>query len=191
MGTLETERDVAPADPVATCTPAEHVCRRCLARVLTRTADDGGTVARCSGCDIEAVGGPETICFCGALSDKFRVKFHTPVFPMRRVPGDHDDHRSRRAVAPSSTCNRLRGRAPSEMQRLRDRCCAGRRATSPPIEAVRAKNLPAMPARWRSNDRWAAVRVRLESGKAGPNRQERQKHTAAARARAAPTGRDH
>jgi hypothetical protein len=100
MGTLETERDVAPADRVATWTLAEHVCRRCLARVLTRTADDGGTVARCSGCDIEAVGGPEAICFCGALPDKFRVKFqaqHATDYEAERrlVARRRAQHRSR------------------------------------------------------------------------------------------------
>jgi hypothetical protein len=40
---------------------------------LDRTDDGGKTIAKCSGCDLEPIGGPEAICFCGALPDKFRV----------------------------------------------------------------------------------------------------------------------
>jgi hypothetical protein len=72
LDTLEIERGAGHAE-VATWTLAAHVCRQCFARVLTRTDDDGKTIAKCSGCDIEAIGGPEAICFCGALPDKFRV----------------------------------------------------------------------------------------------------------------------
>jgi hypothetical protein len=74
MDTLAMEPGVAPADTIAAWTLAEHVCRHCFSRVLVRIDDDGKTIAKCSGCAIEAIGGPEAICSCGALSDKFRVQ---------------------------------------------------------------------------------------------------------------------
>jgi hypothetical protein len=74
MDALEQEAGVVSAEPVATWTLAEHVCRHCFSCVLVRTDDAGRAIARCSGCDLEAIGGPEAICACGSLPDNFRVK---------------------------------------------------------------------------------------------------------------------
>ena len=49
----------------------DHACARCLGRVLTRQADDGGTISRCSNCGAEAVGEPAAICCCGIRRGKY------------------------------------------------------------------------------------------------------------------------
>ena len=43
----------------------DHVCRECLGRVVSRQAEDGQAVMRCSNCGLEAIGGAETVCACG------------------------------------------------------------------------------------------------------------------------------
>ena len=43
----------------------DHVCHRCLGRVLERITPDGIVVARCSDCGLEAEGGHRAICTCG------------------------------------------------------------------------------------------------------------------------------
>lgn len=52
---------------------ADHICRHCCHRVLVGTRADGRTIARCSGCEIEKVGAPEVLCFCGALRADFKT----------------------------------------------------------------------------------------------------------------------
>jgi hypothetical protein len=74
MDTIELEASADDAASIASWTPVDHVCRHCFSRVLLRIDDAGRASARCAGCDLEAIGGPEAICACGSLPDKFRVK---------------------------------------------------------------------------------------------------------------------
>lgn len=44
----------------------DHVCRVCFNRVLSRPADEGGRIYRCTGCGLEAAGhAPSVVCACG------------------------------------------------------------------------------------------------------------------------------
>jgi hypothetical protein len=43
----------------------DHVCRQCLGRVVSRQAEDGQTVVRCSNCGTQAMGEPSATCACG------------------------------------------------------------------------------------------------------------------------------
>jgi len=49
----------------------DHVCQRCLGRVLSRQADDGGMICRCSNCGAEAAGEPAVICCCGIRRGRY------------------------------------------------------------------------------------------------------------------------
>ncbi len=45
---------------------ADHICRACFGRVMTRTTFDRRKVYRCSNCELEATGeGPQCLCCCG------------------------------------------------------------------------------------------------------------------------------
>jgi len=43
----------------------DHVCRECLGRVVSRQAEDGQVIVRCSNCGNQATGKPAAICACG------------------------------------------------------------------------------------------------------------------------------
>ncbi len=49
----------------------DHACRACLGRVVSRTGDDGLTIARCSSCGLESVGTHREICCCGAVRGSY------------------------------------------------------------------------------------------------------------------------
>lgn len=42
-----------------------HACRHCFGRVLSRTAEDGTPVFRCSNCGAEGRGAAKAVCACG------------------------------------------------------------------------------------------------------------------------------
>lgn len=46
-------------------TITDHVCKFCLSRVLVSENPDGTTIARCSNCEAEAMGGHKALCACG------------------------------------------------------------------------------------------------------------------------------
>jgi hypothetical protein len=67
----------------------DHACRACAGRVL---ASADGARVRCAECSAEAAGGPETICWCGALPAGARARLKcvrssgaTPEFPSQIV----------------------------------------------------------------------------------------------------------
>jgi hypothetical protein len=43
----------------------DHLCARCLGRVLSRRGEGGAIVVRCSNCGTQADRTPEAICCCG------------------------------------------------------------------------------------------------------------------------------
>jgi hypothetical protein len=49
----------------------DHCCRACLGRVVSRTADDGRTITRCSSCSAESVGTYREICCCGVVRGNY------------------------------------------------------------------------------------------------------------------------
>jgi ribosomal protein L37AE/L43A len=48
-----------------------HVCRRCLGRIVSRIAEDGQAIVRCSNCGFDAAGDPAAICCCGIKRGSF------------------------------------------------------------------------------------------------------------------------
>jgi hypothetical protein len=49
----------------------DHICRNCLGRVVSRTAEDGQAIVQCSNCGAEGIGEPSGICCCGIKRGKF------------------------------------------------------------------------------------------------------------------------
>jgi hypothetical protein len=66
----------------------DHVCRRCLGRVLARTTADGRRLARCADCGIEAAGDHPAVCACGADlgTAKVRLRCARQAQPTPEVP---------------------------------------------------------------------------------------------------------
>jgi hypothetical protein len=60
-----------------------HVCRQCLGRVVSRQAEDGKAIVRCSNCGAQAVGEPAAMCCCWIRRDTYsgfrRVRSERPV----------------------------------------------------------------------------------------------------------------
>jgi hypothetical protein len=49
----------------------DHVCRRCLGRVVSRRTNGGETVVECGNCGFTAIGEPAVICACGITRGKY------------------------------------------------------------------------------------------------------------------------
>jgi hypothetical protein len=81
---------VAAADPSVAWTIVDHVCRRCLGRVLARTDADGRRIARCADCGLEAVGEHPAICACGIDTGaaKVRLRCERQAAPTAEYPSE-------------------------------------------------------------------------------------------------------
>ncbi len=77
----------------------DHVCAQCLGRIVSRRADDGRPIARCSSCGTEAVGQASTICVCGVRRGPYaklrciRIDHALPGVMAQVVASEVDDGR--------------------------------------------------------------------------------------------------
>jgi hypothetical protein len=70
----------------------DHVCLRCIGRILRRVGSDDTVEVRCSNCGLVGAGKPQAICWCGFLMKEGRqtqrFKCHRNENPSPEMPGE-------------------------------------------------------------------------------------------------------